>query len=143
MCQKAGSFDGKAKQNLLKAPTLPSFFLEKPLYLLKSGKRLSIFYCKNMCTYKFYALTIKSALGNMSENSEFRFENSLKLLNFLSCDFFYFSYFWQELYLEKYAHFHVHLLCTSSIIRKSCPLCNMSSTIKFFSRFCQRNSGLG
>ena len=80
MCQKAGSFDGKAKQNLLKAPTLPSFFLEKPLYLLKSGKRLSIFYCKNMCTYKFYEFMIKSAFSNKLLSNEFRFENTLKLL---------------------------------------------------------------
>ena len=50
---------------------------KEPLYLLKNGKCLPppLFFCKNKCTYKFYVLTIKSALGNISENSDVRFEN--------------------------------------------------------------------
>ena len=44
---------------------------------MKNDNHLSIFYSKNKCTYKFYAFTIKSGLGSMSESSEFRFENSL------------------------------------------------------------------
>ena len=38
-----------------------TFFLKKPRHLLKNGKRLMIFCCKNKRTYKFYAITIKFA----------------------------------------------------------------------------------
>ena len=44
-----------------------TFFFKKPLNLLKN---------ENKCSYKLNVFTMKSALGNMSENSEFRFENS-------------------------------------------------------------------
>ena len=35
-----------------------------------------------MCTYIFYVFTVKSALGNMSETSNFRMENNLKLFGY-------------------------------------------------------------
>ena len=48
---------------------------------MENEKHLSIFYCKNRCTYKFYVLAIKSALRNISESSKFRFENSFNALS--------------------------------------------------------------
>ena len=77
ICQKGGGLDGKTKQNSLEVSTF-HLFLRKPLYLLKNDKRLSIFYCKNKCAYKFYVFTIKSSYGNMSVSSELRFEKILK-----------------------------------------------------------------
>ena len=78
MCRTYGVQTGKTELNSLNVPTLPPFFFKKSLYLLKNEKRLSIFHCKNKYTYKFYVITIKTALGNMSESGEFKFENSLK-----------------------------------------------------------------
>ena len=43
------------------APFAFFFFFQKPMYLLKDEKRLSIFYCKNNCTNKFYVFTKKSS----------------------------------------------------------------------------------
>ena len=69
ICPKIGGLDSKIQQNWIKM---------KPLYLLKNEKHYSILCSKNKCAYKFYVFTIKSALGNMSESSEFRFEKNLK-----------------------------------------------------------------
>ena len=68
MCQKVLSLDEKTKQNRLKAPTWQPFS-GKTAVIIEKDKHLSIFYCKNKCTYKFYVLTIKSAFGNTLESS--------------------------------------------------------------------------
>ena len=53
------------------------FFLWKPPPLKKSEKRYFIFYYKNRKTCQFYAFTIKSDFGNMSESGEFRYLRTL------------------------------------------------------------------
>ena len=80
VCQKIESLDGETEQNCLKVPTLPTFFFKKHCFCWKNDKWLSISYCKNKCTYKCYVLMIKNTLRNMSESNEFRFENSLKVM---------------------------------------------------------------
>ena len=59
--QKVGSLDGKSVSKSAKTCTF--FFL---------------FYYKNRNICQFHALTIINNYGNMSENVEFRFENSLR-----------------------------------------------------------------
>ena len=71
ICQKVRSFDVKTKQIRLNSPTLPSFFSKKWVDLLKNGKRIPTFYCKNKCINKFYELTIKCVFRNMEESREF------------------------------------------------------------------------
>ena len=78
--QKIGGLDGKTEQTRLKMSTLSPFFQKTTVFI---EKHKSFFYCKNNCTYKFYVFAVKSALGNVSENSDFRFENSLKIFHFV------------------------------------------------------------
>ena len=76
ICQKVRSLDRKKRKKVSKH-SLCHLFLKKLLYLLKSDILLTIFYSKNKCTYKFYEFANKSAFGNMSLSTEFRFKNSL------------------------------------------------------------------
>ena len=80
ICQKVGSLgEKKTRTKQSQSAHLTTFFSKKKqLHLLKNKKLLSIFYCKDKCTYKFYVLTIKSPFGSMPKIIEFRFENSLK-----------------------------------------------------------------
>ena len=60
------------------------FFFQKTTVFIEKQKTLVFLYSKNKCTFKFYVFTIKSALENMPEISEFRFENSLNVLTFVA-----------------------------------------------------------
>ena len=76
ICQKVRSLNENTKQKHLQVPTfLPSF--QETIVLLKNDKCLLIYYCKNKHTYKFCVFMIESALRNMSESNEFRFEVTL------------------------------------------------------------------
>ena len=79
MCPKIGGLNVKLEKNCLKVQLCQLFFFQKNVVFIEKYKtQLSILCSENKCTYKFYIFTIKSALGNTSERSEFRFENSLK-----------------------------------------------------------------
>ena len=62
------------------------FFSFSKNYSLKNEKHQSILCCKSKSTYKFCVFNIKSALGNVSESNEFRFD-SLKAIYSLSLIF--------------------------------------------------------
>ena len=68
-------FKRKNKVKHSKGAHFATFFSKSVAFIEKiNDKRLSIFNCKNKCTYKFYVFTIKSAFENMSVGSEFKSE---------------------------------------------------------------------
>ena len=55
-----------------------TFFVEKKSSLRKNRKRYPVFDYERRNIYKFNAFTIKNDFENLSENAEFRVENSHK-----------------------------------------------------------------
>ena len=70
-------FRRKIREKSSQSAQFVTFFFKNIYWKMKNANRF--FIVKNKCINKFYVLTIKSALGNMSECSEFRVEKSLEL----------------------------------------------------------------
>ena len=66
----------KQSKIVSKCPLCHLFFQKTIVFVKKEKKNTSRL--KNKCTYKFCTFKIKNALVNISESSEFRFQNSLK-----------------------------------------------------------------